>query len=48
MPVEIGDIGLEERHGIKAKAVVLQQLRAALAIIQSGRAGTPERRRMDH
>jgi arginase len=30
----MGDIGLEERDGIEAKAVVLQQLRSALAIIQ--------------
>lgn len=29
VPVEMGDIGLEERDGIEAKAVVLQQLRAA-------------------
>jgi hypothetical protein len=28
-----GDIGLEERDGIEAKAVVLRQLRSALAII---------------
>ncbi len=34
VPVEMGDIGLEERDGIEAKAVVLQQLRSALAIIQ--------------
>jgi arginase len=33
VPVEMGDIGLEERDGIEAKAVVLQQLRSALAII---------------
>jgi arginase len=33
VPVEIGDIGLEERDGIEAKSVVLQQLRSALAII---------------
>jgi arginase len=32
-PIEMGDIGLEERDGIEAKAVVLQQLRSALAII---------------
>ena len=30
----MGDIGLEERDGIEAKGVVLQQLRSALAIIQ--------------
>jgi hypothetical protein len=29
----MGDNGLEERDGIEAKAVVLQQLRSALAII---------------
>ena len=29
----MGDVGLEERDGIEAKTVVLQQLRAALAII---------------
>ena len=34
VPVEMGDIGLAERDGIEAKAVVLQQLRSALAIIQ--------------
>jgi arginase len=33
VPVEIGDLGLEKRDGIEAKAVVLQQLRSALAII---------------
>src|SRR5215213_5821217 len=33
VPVEMGDIGLEERDGIEAKAVVLQQLDSALAII---------------
>jgi arginase len=33
VPVEMGDIRLEERDGIEAKAVVLQQLRSALAII---------------
>jgi len=33
VPVEMGDIGLEEHDGIEAKAVVLQQLRSALAII---------------
>jgi arginase len=33
VPVEMGDAGLEERDGIEAKAVVLRQLRAALAII---------------
>jgi hypothetical protein len=27
VPVEMGDVGLEERDGIEAKAVVLQQLR---------------------
>ena len=31
--LEMGDIGLEERDGIEAKAVVVQQLRSALAII---------------
>jgi hypothetical protein len=34
VPVQMGDIGLEERDSIEAKAVVLQQLRSALAIIQ--------------
>jgi arginase len=34
VPVEMGDVGLEERDGIEAKTVVLQQLRAALAIIR--------------
>jgi arginase family enzyme len=34
VPVEMGDMGLEERDGIEAKAVVVQQLRSALAIIQ--------------
>jgi hypothetical protein len=34
VPVEMGDIGLAERDGIEAKAVVLSQLRSALAIIQ--------------
>jgi arginase len=34
VPVEMGDIGLEERDGIEATAVVLQQLRSALSIIQ--------------
>jgi arginase len=34
VPVEMGDVGLEERDGIEAKAVVLQRLRSALAIIQ--------------
>lgn len=33
VPVELGDAGLEERDGIEAKTVVLQQLRAALAIL---------------
>ena len=33
VPVEMGDNGLEERDGIEAKAVVLQQLRSARAII---------------
>jgi arginase len=33
VPAEVGDIGLEERDGIEAKAIVLQQLRRALAII---------------
>jgi arginase len=32
VPVEMGDIGLEERDGIEAKSVVFQQLRSALAI----------------
>jgi hypothetical protein len=31
VPVEMGDIGLEERDGIEAKAVVVQQLRSLLA-----------------
>ena len=39
VPVEIGDIGLEERDGIEAKAVVLQQLRSALAIISEHEPG---------
>src|SRR4051794_25619629 len=30
VPVEMGDAGLEERDGIEAKTVVLEQLRAAL------------------
>ena len=30
----MGDDGLEERDGIEAKTVVLQQLRAALELIQ--------------
>jgi arginase len=34
VPVEMGDEGLEERDGIEAKTVVLQQLRAALDLIQ--------------
>jgi arginase len=34
VPIEMGDIGLEERDGIEAKSVVFQQLRSALAIIQ--------------
>jgi Arginase family len=34
VPVEMGDLGLEERDGIEAKAVVLQQLRSALPIIR--------------
>jgi hypothetical protein len=34
VPEEMGDIGLEDRDGIKAQAVVLQQLPSALAIIQ--------------
>jgi arginase len=34
VPVEMGDIGPEERDGIAGKSVVLQQLRNALAIIQ--------------
>jgi arginase len=37
VPVEMGDVGLEERDGIEAKAVVLQHLRSALAIIQEQR-----------
>ena len=35
VPVEMGGIGLEERDGIEAKAVVLQQLRSVLAIIRN-------------
>jgi arginase len=34
VPVEMGDVGLEERDGIEAKTVVLDQLRAALDIIR--------------
>jgi arginase len=34
VPVEMGDAGLEERDGIEAKTVVLQQLRAALDILR--------------
>jgi arginase len=34
VPVHMGHAGLEERDGIEAKTVVLEQLRAALAIIQ--------------
>jgi arginase len=34
VPVEMSDVGLEERDGIEAKTVVLQQLRAALTIIR--------------
>jgi arginase len=34
VPVEMGDEGLEERDGIEAKTVVLEQLRAALDIIR--------------
>jgi arginase len=34
VPVEMGDVGLEERDGIEAKTVVLEQLRAALEIIR--------------
>jgi arginase len=34
VPVEMGDAGLEERDGIEAKTVVLEQLRAALDLIQ--------------
>lgn len=34
VPVEMGDAGLEERDGIEAKAVVLQQLRGAFALIE--------------
>jgi arginase len=33
VPVEMGDLGLEERDGIEAKAVVIEQLKAALTII---------------
>lgn len=33
VPVEMGDSGLDERDGIEAKTVVLEQLRSALAII---------------
>ena len=33
VPVEMGDAGLEERDGIEAKTVVLDQLRTALSII---------------
>jgi arginase len=34
VPVEMGDAGLEERDGIEAKTVVIEQLKAALTIIQ--------------
>jgi arginase len=34
VPVEMSDAGLEERDGIEAKAIVLRQLRAALAILR--------------
>jgi arginase len=34
VPVEMGDVGLEERDGIEAKTVVLQQSRVALDLIQ--------------
>ena len=34
VPVEMDDAGLEERDGIEAKTVVLEQLRAALDLIQ--------------
>lgn len=37
VPVEMGDRGLDERDGIEAKAIVLEQLRAALAIIAEHR-----------
>ena len=47
VPVEMGDIGLEECDGIEAKAVVLQQLRSALAIIRRcGRGCRPHHRRV--
>jgi arginase len=39
VPVEMGDIGLEERDGIEAKSVVLQQLRSALAMISEHEPG---------
>ena len=35
VPVAMGDEGLEERDGIEAKTVVLQQLRAALDLIEA-------------
>jgi arginase len=34
VPVQMGDAGLEERDGIEAKTVVLDQLRSALRIIE--------------
>jgi len=34
VPVDRGNAGLEERDGIEAKTAVLEQLRAALAIVQ--------------
>ena len=39
VPVEMGDVGLEERDGIEAKTVVLDQLREALAIIEEHEPG---------
>jgi arginase len=37
VPVEMSDTGLEERDGIEAKTVVLEQLRAALRLIDEHR-----------
>lgn len=37
VPVEMGDRGLEERDGIEAKTAVLEQLRAALGVIERRR-----------
>lgn len=37
VPVEMGDVGLEERDGIEAKTVVLDQLQAALRVIEEHR-----------